>query len=68
MKMLEMPYSRRFQDDGDTTSLNIIYTDESIKEIDKFLESPTAYTTPTGSIAYSQNSDVVDLVMKSLTE
>ena len=52
----------------DTTSLNIIYTDESIKEIDKFLESPTAYTTPTGSIAYSQNSDVVDLVMKSLTE
>lgn len=52
----------------DTTSLNIIYTDEAIKEIDKFLDSPTAYTTPTGSIAYSQNSDVVDLVMKSLTE
>lgn len=54
--------------DGDTVSLNVLYTDEANKEISNFLNTPTAYITPTGEIAYSQNTDVLDVVMKTLTE
>lgn len=52
----------------DTCSLTILYTDESIKEINEFLDSPAAYLTPTGDIAFSSDVDNVGLVMKYLTE
>lgn len=52
----------------DTCSLTVLYTDESIKEINNFLETPSAYLTPTGDIAFSCDVDNVGLVMKYLTE
>ena len=52
----------------DTCSLTVLYTDESIKEINEFLDSPAAYLTPTGDIAFSSDVDNVGLVMKYLTE
>jgi hypothetical protein len=49
-------------------SLNIVMTDESIKELNKYLDSPNAYLTPGGQITYSNDSDPLKLVMMELTE
>lgn len=54
--------------DGDTMSLNIVMTDESIKELNKFLDSPNAFLTPNGQITYSNDTDPIKLVMMELTE
>lgn len=54
--------------DGDCMSLNIVMSDESIKELNKYLDSPNAYLTPGGQITYSNESDPLKLVMLELTE
>ena len=63
-----MPYLPYFVYDGDTMSLNILMSDESIKELNKYLDSPNAYLTPGGQITYSNDSDPLKLVMMELTE
>lgn len=66
------PYYSFVTDTGivvyDTSSLTIVMTDESIKELNKFLDSPQAYLTPNGQIVYSNDTDPVKLVMMELTE
>lgn len=52
----------------DTVSLNIVYTDESIKEINNLLNSKKYYLTPEGSMAYSADDDVIDLVLAHMTD
>lgn len=52
----------------DTMSLNIVMTDEAIKELNKFLDSPNAFLTPNGQITYSNDTDPIKLVMMELTE
>lgn len=54
--------------DGDTCSLNVLYTEDSVKEVDDFLGSKEAYLSPTGEILYSSANDISDLVMSTLTE
>ena len=54
--------------DGDMLSFVVLYTDESIKEIDNFLNSKTAYVTPTGELVNSNADDNLDIVLDVLTE
>lgn len=52
----------------DTVSLNIVYTDESIKEVTNLLNSSRYYLTPEGAMAYSADDDVIDLVLAHMTD
>lgn len=54
--------------DGDTGSLNILYTEESIKEIDKILSSKTFYLTPNGDITYSFKTEPLEYVLGHMTD
>lgn len=54
--------------DGDMLSYTSLLTEESIKEISEFLNNKEAYITTTNEITYSSSDDVVDIVMKVLTE
>lgn len=54
--------------DGDVVSLNIVYTEDSIKEINELLNSNKYYLSPEGSIAYSADDDVIGLVLKHMTD
>lgn len=54
--------------DGDTVSLNVVYTEESIQEIKQLLSSAKYYLTPEGTMAYSANDDVIDLVLSHMTD
>lgn len=52
----------------DTMSLNVLFTKESIDEIDKFLGSKEAYLSSNGEILYSSSNDISELVTVTLTE
>ena len=52
----------------DTVSFNVLYTDESIKEIQDYLNSPKAYITPNGELTDSNADDNVNIVVDVLTE
>jgi hypothetical protein len=54
--------------DGDMCSLNILYTDESIKEIEKILNSKTYYVTPDGNITYSFKTEPLEYVLGHMTD
>ena len=54
--------------DGDTVSLNVVYTEDSIKEVNDLLNSNKYYLSPEGSIAYSADDDVISLVLKHMTD
>lgn len=54
--------------DGDMCSLSVLFTEESIKEINKYLDSKEAYITPSNEIINSSDDDVVGLVMAYLTD
>ena len=54
--------------DGDTVSLNVVYTEDAIKEINDLLNSNKYYLSPEGSIAYSADDDVISLVLKHMTD
>jgi len=58
----------RFTVDGDKMSANILLEDESIEEINKFLNSWNYYLTPDGKIAYSVSNDISDICFKTLTK
>lgn len=53
--------------DGDTASSTIVYTQESIDEIDKLLDSREAYLDPRGGFKASCNVQTVQLVLRNMT-
>lgn len=53
--------------DGDTVSNNIVYTQEAVTEIDKYLNSPSAHVDPAGGLRASASIDTVNLVLHNLT-
>lgn len=54
--------------DGDTVSLNVVYTEESIKEITDLLNNSKYYITPDGSMSYSADDDIINLVLAHMTD
>ena len=54
--------------DGDTVSLNVVYTEDAIKEINDLLNSNKYYLSPEGSIAYSASDDIIKLVLAHMTD
>lgn len=53
--------------DGDTGSLNIVYSDEAIEEADKYLGSRRYYVGTDGKISFSCATDTVKYVLQNLT-
>jgi hypothetical protein len=53
--------------DGDMTSLNILYTEEAIKEIRDYFDSPEAYIGPLGTFIDSLTTDTINYVCSSLS-
>lgn len=53
--------------DGDTTSLNIVVSDEAVAEGKKFLNSPDAFLAPTGGLNFGLNNAIGDLVLYNFT-
>lgn len=53
--------------DGDTASANIIYSDEALAEINKFLSTKEAFLDPRGGFRASAKVDTVELVLRSMT-
>ncbi|MNZ57593.1 hypothetical protein D3C78_755750 [compost metagenome] len=53
--------------DGDTASSTIVYTQESIDEIDNLLNSREAYLDPRGGFKASCNVQTVQLVLRNMT-
>ena len=54
--------------DGDLISMNILYTKESLDEVDRMLVSKSYYLTPEGNFIYPATNDVLNLVVKHLTD
>jgi len=54
--------------DGDVVSLNILYTDDSIKEINDMLENKKFYITPDGDVTYSVVSETLKYVVGYLSK
>lgn len=53
--------------DGDTMSMNVLYTEESIKEIEKMLNSKEYYITPDGEITFTMSVAVNELVVAHMS-
>lgn len=53
--------------DGDMISNNILYTKESIEEIDRYLNSKSAHIDPAGGLRASASIDTTNLVMYNIT-
>lgn len=53
--------------DGDTSSANILYSDDSIAEMDKFFKNKNAYLDPNGGLKASCDVDTVSLVLRNMT-
>jgi len=53
--------------DGDTVSVNIVYSKESLEEMDKFFRSRIAYIDATGGLAFSSTIHTVNLVLRYMT-
>ena len=54
--------------DGDVLSFVVLYTEESIDELSRFLNSKESILTPNGEILNSLNNDVLDIVVSTLTQ
>ena len=54
--------------DGDKVSFNILYTEESIKEVKDYLNSIKNIVSPDGKLIVTAATDPIDLTMKFLTE
>lgn len=54
--------------DGDTLTLTIIFTDEAIEEVKRTLASKDFYINQLGKFNYSVSNDVLDIVLKHLSE
>jgi len=53
--------------DGDTVSFNVLYTEESINEINNLLNSVNFYKDVHGKLTYSVSDDVIDNTLLYLT-
>lgn len=53
--------------DGDTASLNILYSDEAIKEAEDYMQSARYYVGSDGKITFSAETDTVRFVLHNLT-
>lgn len=53
--------------DGDTGSGSIVYSDEAIEEVNKFLASKKYYIGTDGKITYSANTDTISYILKNMT-
>lgn len=53
--------------DGDTCSFTVAYTDESIRETDKFLRSKKGYVGSNGKFKADCNTDTIKYVLHNLT-
>lgn len=53
--------------DGDTASGNVVYSDEAINEVDKYLTQKRAYVGTDGKLTSSTNVSTVALVFHNLT-
>ena len=53
--------------DGDTSSLNIVYSDEAIEEVDKYLSSKKYYINSSGNLSFSTNTSTVGYVIQNMT-
>jgi PHIKZ180 len=66
------PYCTFVMENGivvyDTVSFNLLYTKESIVEVDKMLVSKSYYLTPEGNFNYPAANDILNLVVKHLTD
>lgn len=54
--------------DGDVLSFALLFTDESIKEIKKLLDSKEYYLDPSNRLNYSVSNHVLDTLLLTLTE
>lgn len=54
--------------DGDMASANAVFTDEAIAEANRKLNDPIYYLDPRGGFMYSVMTDIVDRVIKNITE
>lgn len=53
--------------DGDTVSLNIVYSDEAIAEVHKLLGSRNFYLNTSNKIAFSNSTDTMNYVVQNMT-
>lgn len=53
--------------DGDTISFNMVYLEESIKEITKLLQSRRHYINAEGRLAFTVNVRTIDLALRNLS-
>lgn len=53
--------------DGDTVSVNIVYSNESLDEMNKFFKSRIAYLDANGGLAFSSTIHTVNLVLRYMT-
>lgn len=53
--------------DGDTVSVNIVYSNESLEEMNKFFKSRIAYLDANGGLAFSSTIHTVNLVLRYMT-
>lgn len=53
--------------DGDTASATIVYSDEAIAELDRYLDSTAAYLDPRGGFKAGCDIDTITLVLKNMT-
>jgi hypothetical protein len=53
--------------DGDTVSVNIVYSKEALEEIDQFFRSRIAYTDAEGGLAFRSTIHTVNLVLRYMT-
>lgn len=54
--------------DGDMFSANVVFTDEAIAEVARKLNDPTYYLDPRGGFMYSAMTEIVDRVIRNITE
>ena len=53
--------------DGDKVSVLILYSNDSIREVDEYFTKRKAYTSPRGDLAFSANIHTVNLAMVYMT-
>lgn len=53
--------------DGDTASANLLYSDEAVAEIDRYLSTKEAYLDPRGGLKASSNVNTIALVLRNMT-
>jgi hypothetical protein len=50
-----------------TSSLNIVYSDEAVEEVNKYLASKRYYVGVDGKFSFSANTATVEYVLRNMT-